>query len=135
MKLDPVQLRDFAERYSKAWTSHVPDNVAACFSEDGSLKVNEAPPAVGRAAISGVARSFMADFPDLHLKMDNLVLKDGRVIYHWTFSGRNSGSGGTGHHVLFRGLESWSFGPDGLIAESLGHFDETQYQHQLAHGI
>ena len=116
MKLDPVQLRDFAERYSKAWTSHVPDNVAACFSEDGSLNVNEAPPAVGRAAISGVARSFMANFPDLHLKMDNLVRRSRDLPLD-----------------ILR-TQLW-FGPDGLIAGSLGHFDETQYQHQLAHGI
>jgi predicted ester cyclase len=133
--LTESQLRDFAARYTNAWCSHIPENVASFFSTDGTLKVNEASPAVGRTAICAVAGSFMSAFPDLHLKMDNLVIKDDRAIYHWTFSGGNSGPGGTGHKVLFSGFESWKFTPDGLIAESLGHFDEAQYQHQLNHGI
>ena len=31
--------------------------------------------------------------------------------------------------------EDWRLGVDGLIAESLGHFDEASYQSQLQHGV
>ena len=133
--LNQVQLHDFAERYTNAWGGKDPARVAAFFSMNGSLKVNDAPPAVGRAAISNIARSFMSAFPDLHLKMDDLFTQNGRAIYHWTFSGSNTGPGGAGHNVLFSGYETWEFGPDGYIAESRGHFDEIEYQHQLNHGI
>jgi hypothetical protein len=43
----------------------------------------------------------------------------------------NTGPGGTGNAVCISGFEEWTFGPDGLIAASRGHFDEAEYQHQL----
>ncbi len=46
--------------------------MAASFSEDGSLRVNDDPPAVGRAAITGVVHSFTSAFPDLRVAMNDL---------------------------------------------------------------
>lgn len=129
------ELHDFAERYTAAWCSQDPASVAAFFSPDGSLKVNDQSPATGRAAIAALARAFMAAFPDLHLKMENLTIENDRVTYRWTLSGNHTGPGGTGQHVQFSGSENWSFGSDKLIAESLGHFNEREYQHQLTNGI
>ena len=81
------ELRDFAGRYTAAWCSGNPASVAAFFSSDGSLRVNDDPPAVGRAAITSVAQSFMTAFPDLRVVMDDLVLRDDEAEYHWTLSG------------------------------------------------
>ena len=33
------------------------------------------------------------------------------------------------------GFEEWTIGADGLIAESLRHYDEAEYDRQLQHGI
>ena len=63
--------------------------------------------------------------------MDSLVLDGERIEYHWTLSGKNTGLGGTGHAVRVSGREAWTFGADGLIASSLGHYDEAAYQRQL----
>ena len=49
---DLVKITTFAKRYAKAWCSQNPENVAAFFAENGSLSVNNGPPAVGRAAIA-----------------------------------------------------------------------------------
>jgi len=68
--LDP--LRDFATRYTAAWCSHNPEAVAAFFSTNGSLKINDGPPSVGRAAIAETAQSFMTAFPDLQVFFDDL---------------------------------------------------------------
>jgi hypothetical protein len=38
---------------------------------------------------------------------------------------------GTGQKVRISGYEDWWLGDDGLIAESLGHYDEVDYQRQL----
>jgi len=46
-------LTQFAKRYAEAWCSEDPKKVAAFFAENGSLSVNDGPPAVGRAAIAG----------------------------------------------------------------------------------
>lgn len=58
----------------------------------------------------------------------------GRTVFHWTWTGTNSGPGGTGKAVRISGYEEWTLGADGLIAESKGHFDEAEYQRQLQSG-
>ncbi len=120
-------LHDFATRYTEAWCSGDPERVAAHYAPSGSLRINGGEPAVGRDAITDAARSFMEAFPDMQVLFDGLRGSE----YHWTLVGRNTGPGGTGNHVRISGYEEWSIGPDGLIAASLGHFDENDYARQL----
>ena len=133
MMPDPTQLRDFATRYTAAWNSQDPARVAAFFAPNGSLSVNGAL-SVGRAAITEVAQGFMAAFPDMQLLMDGIVIHGDRAIFHWTFIGTNTAPRGTGRRVRFSGFEVWTFGADGLIAESQGQFDSADFERQLAHG-
>ena len=77
------------------------------------------------------AQSFMTAFPDMVVTMGSVSLDDGRALYRWTLTGTITGPGGTGRVVRVSGHEEWTFGADGLIAESRGHFDEAQYNHQL----
>lgn len=129
--MTPEQLNDHAARYTEAWNSGDPAAVSMFFSENGSLKVNNAEPAVGREAIAQVANGFMTAFPDMKLQMRELKVTDESVRYHWRFLGTNTGPGGTGAAVDFNGYEDWTFGEDKLVARSLGHFDEDEYQAQL----
>ena len=128
-------LEEFATRYTKAWCSQDPASVAAFFAESGSLSVNDGAPAVGRAAITEVARGFMTAFPDMVVTMDRLVRKPPVVEYHWTLTGTNTGPGGTGRRVRISGYEEWRIDPNGLVAESKGHFDAAEYERQLQHGV
>ena len=57
------------------------------------------------------------------------------IEYRWTLIGTNTGPGGTGNRVRITGFEEWSFGDDGLIAESQGHYDQAEYTRQLEHGV
>lgn len=129
------EMKDFAQRYAKAWSSKNPNAVAEFYSERGSLKVNDGNPAVGRAAIAEVASGFMTAFPDLVVTMDKIEEKSGNTEFHWTFIGTNTGPGGKGKLVLIRGHEEWRIAADGLIAESKGHYDEAEYNRQIEHGI
>lgn len=135
MTPDMPELRDFAARYTAAWCSRNPASVAAFFSQDGSLRVNDDPPAVGRAAVTQVAQSFMTAFPDLRVVMDDLLIRGDEAEYHWTLSGANTGPEGTGHRVRISGFEKWCLGRDGLIASSQGHFDAAEYRRQLEEGM
>jgi uncharacterized protein (TIGR02246 family) len=135
MTLEPANLRDLAQRYTAAWCSQNSASVAAFYSPDGSLSVNGGVPAVGRSAITEVAQGFMTAFPDLQVVMDDVLGQGDRVLYHWMLTGTNSGPGGTGQRVRISGFEVWKIGADGLIAESLGSFDEVAYQHQLERGF
>jgi predicted ester cyclase len=131
MPADPSKLREFAVRYTAAWCSQDAASVAAFYSADGSLSVNDSAPAVGRSAITAVAQSFMTAFPDMRVVMDEVLVRDDRAEYRWTLSGTNTGPGGTGHRVRLSGFELWQIGADGLIASSQGHFDISEYQRQL----
>lgn len=132
---DLDQLRAFAQRYTAAWCSRDPRRVAEHYALEGRLTINDGPPSVGRAAITATARSFYAALPDMQVYMNDLLMDDERIEYHWTFTGTNTGPGGTGNAVRVTGYEEWTISDDGLIAASLGHYDAAEYARQLAHGV
>jgi predicted ester cyclase len=104
--------------------------VAEHYAPGGTIAVNGGTP----TEITEVARSFMSTFPDIELFMDDVVVKDDAIEFHWTFVGTNTGPGGTGKRVRISGFEEWTLGDDGLVAESLGHFDQAEYDRQIEHG-
>ena len=71
----------------------------------------------------------------MQVYFDDLVIEGPRVEYHWTFTGTNTGPGGTGNAVRVSGYEEWTIDADGLIAASSGHYDAAEYARQLAHGV
>jgi hypothetical protein len=132
--MDATRLQDIATKYTAAWCSQDAASVAAFFAENGSLTINQGEPSVGRAAIAAAAQGFMTAFPDMVVRMDSLGLEGGRITFHWTLTGTNTGPGGTGRAVRISGYEEWTIGADGLIGRSLGHFDEAEYRRQLEGG-
>lgn len=132
---DTHEIRDFAARYAAAWSSQNPASVAAFHDVNGSLNVNGGPAARGRTAIAAEARAFMTAFPDMHVRFERLVESGDHIQFHWTLTGTYTGPGGTGKRVRISGFEEWRLSRDGLIAESRGHFDATEYQRQLQHGV
>jgi len=123
-------LTEFATRYAAAWSGKDPVKFGSFYEENGSLIVNGTA-SVGREAIVATARAYMAAFPDMVVKLDSLRQEDNNTIFHWTWTGTNTGPGGTGRAVNLRGYERWTIGPNGLIKVSDGHFDNDEYQRQL----
>ena len=134
MRVDLPKLREFASRYTSAWSSKEASQVASFYSSAGILKVNEGAPAVGRVAITETVQSFMTAFPDLQVVFDDLKVSGDFVEYHWTLMGTNTGPGGTGNRVRISGCERWQIGADDLIAFSQGQFDAADYKRQLEFG-
>ena len=128
---DLAELTRFAKRYTDAWCSHDPQSVAAFFARSGLISVNGAAP----VPIGEVARGFIRDFPDMVVTFDKLENTPNGTEFHWTFTGTNTGPGGTGKRVRIKGYELWKIDDDGLIAESKGHFDTAEYERQLKHGV
>ena len=126
-----AELEDVGRRYTAAWCSRNAARVAGFFAENGSLKINDAAPNVGRAAITAAAQGFMTAFPDMVVTMDRVGFEGARAVYRWTLTGTNTGPGGTGNPVRISGYEQWTLNADGTIAESNGHFDEAEYSRQL----
>ena len=127
MTHDRQQIQQLAREYTEAWCSHDPTRVAAHYVAGGTIAINGGEP----APITGVAESFVAAFPDIQVFMDDLVVTDDLVEYHWTFTGT---SAETGNSVRIPGSEQWTIGADGLIAESRGQYDQAEYDRQLREG-
>lgn len=131
---DIVRLTDFATRYAAAWSGQDPVAFGAFYAVNGSLRINDGEPSVGRDAVIETARSFMDAFPDMVVRLDELRITGQFVEFHWRWTGTNTGPGGTGNAVDLRGVERWTLDADGLILESLGSYDEAEYQRQLNAG-
>jgi hypothetical protein len=71
----------------------------------------------------------------MQVLMDDLLVQDRGTEFHWTFTGTNTGPGGTGNRVRISGFEEWTIGDDGLIAQSQGHYDQAEYDRQLERGV
>ena len=54
--------------------------------------------------------SFQRPFPDMVVKMDHVSQDDGHAIFRWTWTGTNTGPGGTGRFVRINGYEEWTMG-------------------------
>lgn len=128
------ELTNFATRYAAAWSSQNPARLAAFYAAGGSLQVNAGAPALGRAAIAAKAQEFMAAFPDMVVKLDEIRGEGNHATFHWLWTGTNTGPAGTGKSVRLKGYEEWAIGGDGLIMESRGHYDEAEYRRQLQSG-
>jgi nuclear transport factor 2 (NTF2) superfamily protein len=125
---DQEHIEQLARGYTEAWCSRDPARVAAHYVPGGTIAINGG----DAAGIEEVAQGFVAAFPDIQVFMDDLVLRDDGVVeYRWTFTGT---SAETGQSVRVPGFEEWTISADGLIAESLGHFDQAEYDRQLREG-
>lgn len=133
--MDAKRLEEFATRYAAAWNSHDASRVASFYAEDGSLAINDGEPSVGRDGVTAAAQGFITAFPDIVVAMDKLTVEGDQVFFHWTFTGTNTGPGGTGNAVRISGYELWTIGADGLIARSLGNYDEAEYRRQVEYGV
>ena len=74
----------------------------------------------------------MTAFPDMVVTIEDIFSVGDRFIYKWKLTGINIGSAGKTRKVSISGFEEWWFGSDGLVCKSLGHFDQQDYQRQLA---
>lgn len=128
---DDNRMLQFASSYAAAWSSQDPAALAAHYAEDGVLIVNGSAPSIGRAAIESKACGFMTAFPDMTVSLLGLEQKGETTLFHWRWTGTNTGPGGTGNAVDLRGHEEWTLDEAGLIAQSLGHYDEADYKRQV----
>jgi uncharacterized protein (TIGR02246 family) len=128
--MDAGQARDFADRYTAAWCSDDPAQVAQHYAPDGSLTINDGTPAVGPAEITAAAKAFMDAFPDLTVLFDDLREGPSGWAYHWTLDGTHAQ---TRNHVRVSGYELWDLGA-AVIQSSRGYYDQDEYDRQVLAG-
>ena len=121
---------EIAKKYAEAWSSHNPTAVAAFFAENGRISVN-GQVSLGRGEIANMAQGFFEQIPDIVIHADAVRSAGTHMIVLWTFEGTNSGPDGNGNKVKVSGWEYWLLKDSNLVEESLGHFDDDDYQRQL----
>ena len=77
----------------------------------------------------------MSAFPDLRVSVDHVLVAGDAIFWVWTLTGTNTGPGGSGNRVRVSGIEVWTMGETGLVANSVGYYDAAAYERQIAHGI
>ena len=125
--MDTGSIQELAESYTEAWCSRDAARVASHYAPGATIAINGGEP----AGIEEVAASFIAEFPDITVYLDDLVVGSETVEYRWTFTGTSSE---TGKWVRISGFEEWKIGSDRLIETSKGSFDEAEYERQLREG-
>lgn len=130
-QMSEKELQEFAIGYAAAWSSQVPEKLAAHYAENGYIIVNGGTPSAGRAQIAQKAQGFMTAFPDMVVTLDKLEIKGEQVVFNWHWVGTNTGPGGTGKRLDIRGYETWTLNEDGLIKQSLGTYNRAEYEKQM----
>jgi nuclear transport factor 2 (NTF2) superfamily protein len=131
LALTQAELDDLAKRYTDAWNSKVPENVAAFHTPDSSIVINSGAPSVGHEAVTAMAAGFHSDVPDLRLSCDGIRGAGPHAVYMRTFTGHHAQ---TGHSLTVTGWEEWDLNEDGMVTSSLGWFDGEDYDRQVAGG-
>ena len=130
MSLNRGELSEFARRYTEAWCSGDPSRVADHYSSKGRSRsmMDTVPwPECDHRSRAG----FMVGFPDLRVETDELRVDGVHPEYHWTLTGTKTGRPGTGRSVRISGYEQWTISDDGLIAASLGRYDQADWDRQV----
>lgn len=123
------ELDGLALRYTDAWNSKVPENVADFHAPTSRIVINRGEPSVGHDGLTAMAARFHADVPDLHLSCDGIRGAGSHVVYMWTFTGHHAE---IGKPLKVEGWEEWELGDDMKIMSSLGWFDGGDYDRQVA---
>jgi hypothetical protein len=83
---------------------------------------------VGFEALTAMAAGFHADVPDLVLQSDGIRSAGNHVVFMWTFTGHDAG---TGNPLNVSGWEEWELDDNMKVTSSLGWFDAEDYQRQI----
>ena len=128
MSFDQASLDDLATRYTEAWNSKVPENVAAFHLPSSQISINRGDPSVGHEGLTAMAAGFHADVPDLFLRNDGIRSAGDHVVYLWSFTGHDAQ---TGNPLNISGWEEWELDENMKVKSALGWFDAEDYQRQV----
>ena len=132
MSFNQSNLENLAAKYTDAWNSKVPENVAHCHVSTSKIIINRGEPSVGHEELTAMAAGFHADVPDLTLQCDGIRSAGNHVVYLWTFTGHHAE---TGNPLSITGWEEWELNEEMEITSSLGWFDAEDYDRQVQGGV
>lgn len=124
----PEPVAALAQAYTDAWNSGSAEAVAGFFAEDGQIIINAGEPWLGREGVQAMAEGFFTDVPDLSLTCDGVRAAGSHVVYLWTFTGHDAG---TGNPLEIHGWEEWDLDDAMKVTASRGWYDAVDYAAQV----
>jgi steroid delta-isomerase-like uncharacterized protein len=137
--LDGQPLRDFIERYNRAWNDHDVDAIVGMHTTDSVFENHTTGDInIGREAIGDAIRGIFTVFPDLRFETRRAYIRDDLVVQEWTARGTHLGKMDraglevepTGRSVEYRGLDIIPI-EDGLVARKDVYSDGVTLLRQL----
>jgi steroid delta-isomerase-like uncharacterized protein len=137
--IDEQCARDFADRWQKAWNSHVPEEVTSLCTEDvlWDDPLTEQPER-GRAAVAEYLRAVWRSFPDLEFTWPEgpfASFDRSKLALHWRVTGTmlgtvDPGFAATGRRAEFDGVDLLEL-REGLVCAYQGFFDARDVAQQI----
>lgn len=123
-KITPQQV---ALKWVDAYNSHNPDDAVSIYDENvTNIQMPYGKPVQGRESMLSIYRNIFQAFPDIYIKVENIVENDPWVAVEWEFSGTMEGEF-AGHppnksRFIMRGCEIFKV-VDGKIIIQHGYWD------------
>lgn len=137
---ETLAVEQTVRRALDAWNQHDLNALSTFYDADAAVHDPQYPqPLRGRDAIRKDAEEFVGAFPDLHMKLSNLVVKGENVGFEAVASGTHQGPlagpegsiPATNKRVEMRFAIFLSFSPQGLITEERRYYDQAGMAAQL----
>ncbi len=129
MSISHEQAVALAAAYTAAWNSKSPEAVASFFAIKSQIVINRGTPWIDQAGVTEMAAGFYRDVPDLDLTCDGVRPAGDHLVYLWTFTGHDAG---TGNPLVIHGWEEWDLDDAHKVIASRGWFDAADYARQAA---
>jgi steroid delta-isomerase-like uncharacterized protein len=113
--------------------------VSRIFADDFSRIVNSVHIASSSIELEANMDVYFTGFPDLNIKINNLIIKSDQAFLSWTFTGTNTGTFGevsaTGKKVKVNGFTRIIFNEDGKILHEDVYFNDLDFLQQLGYTL
>lgn len=132
MTINEIDCHKLVAKHIEAWNVYSPEKVSETYAKDARFIINQGEPMNGRSDIAEMAAGFMAEFPDMVLSCENIFIAGKHMVYTWTLNGHHID---TKNAVNVTGWEEWDLNDDMLVQSSLGWYDASDYERQVAEGV
>lgn len=121
------------------WNQHEVLAIKELMTNDFTRNLNGITVANGPMELEANMKTFMRAFPDLKIKIDEMIQKDQRVTANWTFEGTNTGEFAeylpTGKKAKVSGVTLFQFNIEGKIIREDTYYNELYLLQQLGYTL
>jgi len=129
----------FEDIADQCWNKKNMEKLKRVVVPDFVRTVNDIKIAGNEKEMEAAMNIFFTGFPDLHITLDSMIVKDSRLFTHWTATGTNTGIFGgvpaTGKKVKFAGFSIINYDNRGILTREDAYYNELSLLQQLGYTL